>query len=742
MSVPIIHPSFEDLIAKMDFFGTLETSTLSEAKAKALIKSAYIYCQKAHAGQTRHSGDDYYTHPVAVAELLVNFKLDVFSVCAALLHDTVEDNQYTDFNTLRADFGEEISNLVKGVTRLDKLTLSEEKTNTQNIHAENLQQFVMATAEDIRVLLIKLCDRLHNMRTLHFHPKEASRIRIARETLDIYAPMARKAGIEKLSAELEDLAFPVAYSDVYSVITKNLTEWHLSHNHTMSTLYLALRHLLDKSQINASIYGREKRPFSIWQKLQKQKQQFNDIADIFAFRILVTSVDECYDVFRIFHKTYQCVQERFRDFISLPKTNGYQSLHTTILGPDNQRIEIQIRTYDMHDMAEHGLASHRGYKLQQNDKEIKQANPFSSWLEVAKNSHNAEEFIENVKLEMYTDKVFAFTPKRRVIALPADATPLDFSYGVHTKIGETCVGCRVNGRLQSLDYKLRSGDVVEIIRGGTAQAPQGWERMAITGKARSKLKRLDAKKELRNQYEAGYKMVDHAFAREGHRFSNTLLYDAIKRLNYPTIESLYIALGNNEVSIKRVMRAVFPNAYASVPEALDDARQLLDDQAMDLYIKGDKLPANANMHFSSCCWPIPPERIVGIYTHRTHEASKDPKVAVHAIDCDKLAKLAENPELWVDLAWRSLVQKTNSIAHITTTVEHIPGALAETAKTISNANGNISSIRAMKRSSALFDLAVEVEVTNAKHAIQILAALRASPYVSEANRTRSQQIIT
>ena len=704
---------------------------------EALLNKAYIFSVKAHGEQMRHSGDPYYAHPIEVAGILAGLHLDVASICTALLHDVLEDTHVT-YNELAKEFTPEIAELVRGVTKLGNVELSA-NASRERAQAENFQKFVLAMSKDVRVLLVKMCDRLHNMRTLHFHPKAESRERIARETMEIYAPLARRVGVDRICSELEDLSFRHLNPSAFESITKRLETWRSDQKVAISEMSIALRDLAQNENVEARIYGREKRPFAIWRKLQRQGISFDDVADIFAFRIVVDSPSDCYRVLGLLHQQYRCVPARFRDFISVPKPNGYQSLQTTILSPDNRRVELQIRTERMEDVAERGVAAHWAYKDNSYayDPESAKASGgdplrrIRPLVEMMEQSGDADEFLEHAKLEMFTDQVFTFTPKGDLIALPRGATPLDFAYAVHTKVGDTCIGAVINGREVPLRKRLNNGDVVKIIRGGQPEAQPDWENMVATGKARSALRRLTRTGESDEFKRIGQMLADHAFAREDKDFSESALTDALKRLNFETVDPLYEALGRGNLSIQNFMSAVFPGREST--KTLDEFvnRDIIDDKTAKLYVKGEGLRAGVSMHLSDCCSPIPGDRIVGYQ-------SEGRGVDIHAIDCEVLANLEDHQDRWLDLGWRRAAAQTASTGRVTTTVEHIPGALADVTKIVGEAGGNLTNIKTVKRGPSFFDMVIDIEVSDNRHLIQIVAALRASAYVVSANRTRAE----
>jgi len=646
---------------------------------EGLLNKAYVFSVQAHGKQLRHSGDPYYAHPIEVAGILTGLKMDTASVCTALLHDVLEDTP-TTYAEMADMFGDEIAQLVQGVTKLSQLELSGEVSK----QAENFQKFVLAMSKDLRVLLVKLCDRLHNMRTLQYHPKPESRERIARETMEIYAPLARRIGVDKICSELEDLSFFFMNPSAYESITKRLDEWR--------------------------------------------------------FRIIPETADECYAVLGHVHQEFRCVPARFRDFISVPKSNGYQSLQTTIMGPDNRRVELQIRTERMDDVAERGVAAHWAYKsgtYAYDPDSAKKAggDPLSrirSLVEIMEHGGDADEFLENAKLDLFTDQVFTFTPKGDLIALPRGATPIDFAYAVHTRIGDTCVGATINRQQKPLRTVLQNGDVVEIIRGGTAEPQPGWENIVVTGRAKSALRRLTRDTEADEFRRVGEMLADHAFSREDKDFSDSVILDAIKRLpDLDTPDDVYEALGRGTLSIRDFMLAVFPGRDNAALVDKYASRDIIDDETAKLYIKSDALREGVSLHLADCCSPILGDRIVGI-------AGKGKGVTVHTIDCESLAAEEDDFNNWVDLGWRKSADAAASVSRITATIEHVPGALADITAKIGEAGGNLTNIKTLKRSPSFFDMILDIEVLDTRHLSHIVAALRASSYVVAAKRARAE----
>ena len=698
---------------------------------ESLLNKAYVFSMQAHGDQKRHSGDPYYAHPIEVAGILASLHLDVATICTALLHDVLEDTD-TSYDELAEEFTPEIAELVDGVTKLGQLELSTPTASRERQQAENFQKFVLAMSKDVRVLLVKLCDRLHNMRTLQFHPKPERREAIARETLEIYAPLARRIGVDRICSELEDLSFMHLNPSAYESIAKRLDEWRSETKGLIAQVSVMLRDLMDSEGISARIYGREKRAYAIWRKLQKQGIEFDDVADIHAFRIIVDDVADCYRVMGVLHARFRFVHGRFRDFISVPKPNGYRSLHTTVLGPENRRVEIQIRTERMEDVAERGVAAHWTYKdesyaydtesaLLSGGDPLKRLRPLVEMLEHAP---DADEFLEHAKLEMFQDQVFTFTPKGDLIALPRGATPLDFAYAVHTDVGDSCIGAVVNGRERPLRTRLENGDIVRVIRGGAPEAPSGWESYVVTGRARSALRRLVRQGEKEEFVQLGENLARQALGQQGKKLTDGIMTGVLKRLGTESYEAVYERLGRGELRTAEFLQAALPGFDPA--NQLRKARELIEDRNAPLYVKGDGLREGVSLHLAACCSPIPGDRIMGV--------QRSNGVEVHTIDCQNLDSLDDRD--WIDLAWRRSAGDAVSVARMRATVQHVPGALADVTKVIGEAGGNLINIRTVRRSETFFDMILDIEVDDNRHLSHILAAVRASSFVVEADRAQ------
>src|SRR5919197_3660051 len=518
------------------------------------LNRAYVFSMKAHGAQKRASGDPYFSHPVEVAGILSGMRLDSASIVTGLLHDTVEDTVAT-LEDIERLFGPDIARLVDGVTKLSRIELQSDHTK----QAENFRKLVLAMSEDIRVLLVKLADRLHNMQTLRFIKSEEKRRRIARETMDIYAPLAERLGMHQMKDQLEDLAFAELYPDARTsilarrdflrdkgagVVPRIITELH--------------RKLAEGGVPGAVVSGREKAPYAIWRKMQRKNVAFEQLSDLMAFRVLVDDIGDCYQALGVIHSAYHVVPGRFKDYISTPKPNNYRSLHTGVIGPEQQRIEVQIRTRDMHEIAELGVAAHWTYKQGAGKTEGRQYRWLRELLDILDHASGPEEFLEHTKLEMFQDQVFAFTPKGDLIALPRGATPVDFAYAVHSQIGDTCVGAKINGRLVPLRTVLQNGDQVEIITSKAQTPSPTWERFVVTGKAKAAIRRYVRLKQREQYLSLGKSLLNKAFNEAGEIMTEKGLHDVLANFKQQSIDDLYAAVGAALVPAREVVHAVYP----------------------------------------------------------------------------------------------------------------------------------------------------------------------------------------
>jgi len=694
-----------------------------------LLNRAYVFSMRAHGAQTRASGDPYFSHPLEVAGILTDYKLDCATIVTALLHDTVEDTLAT-LPEIEGMFGPEVAKLVDGVTKLSKLEL---RTDA-NRQAENFRKLVLAMSDDIRVLLVKLADRLHNMRTIEHLPPE-KRKRIAAETMEIYAPLAERLGMQRVREELEDLSFVELNPEAREGVLKRLEFLRAQSGDLVARISEELSRTLRQSGVEAWVSGREKRPYSIWRKMERDNVSFEQLADIVAFRIAVDEPAQCYQALGIVHGKYRTVPGRFKDYISTPKRNNYRSLHTTVIGPERQRIEVQIRTREMHEVAELGVAAHWRYK-----QGVEGDAPQYRWLqdlrELLEHAATPEEFLEHTKLEMFQDQVFCFTPKGEVIALPRGATPVDFAYAVHTDVGDSCVGAKVNGRVVPLRTELRNGDQVEILRSRSPAPNVGWESFVVTGRARAAIRRFVRKQE-REQYRTlGRSMAEKAFRDSGHEFSEKAIEGAARLFKAKTADEVYVALGQGHLTGREAIERIFPGERSWGASALGAIRGVLPRwrggqakvDANSVAIQG-LIPGMA-VHYAKCCHPLPGDRIVGI-------VSKGQGVMIHTIDCESLEQFADEPDRWLDVRWDPAAAQPNAhVGRISTLVANEPGSLSNLSTVIAKNLGNISNLKITDRNPNFFEMLIDIEVADLKHLSNIIAALRATPQVSAVSRVR------
>lgn len=690
-----------------------------------LLNRAYVFSMKAHGSQARASGDPYFSHPLGVAEILTRLKLDSASIATGLLHDTVEDTEAT-LDQLQDMFGGEIAQLVDGVTKLSRLELQSDHTK----HAENFRKLVLAMSNDIRVLLVKLADRLHNMQTLHFIKNADKRRRIAAETMEIYAPLAERMGMHQLKDELENLAFAELNPDAYQSIIQRLSFLREQGADLNAKIIAELEKTLKDADIVAEVSGREKTPFSIWRKMQKKRMEFEQLADIMAFRVIVADLGLCYQALGAIHGKYSMIPGRFKDYISTPKPNKYQSLHTGIIGPQRMRIEVQIRTDSMHEIAEMGVAAHWGYKQGATKIDGRQYRWLRELLDILEHASGPEEFLEHTKLEMFQDQVFCFTPKGDLIALPRGATPVDFAYAVHSEIGDTCVGAKINGRIMPLRTALQNGDQVAIVNSKAQTPSPAWERFVVTGKARACIRRFIRTQQRAQYLELGRAMLLKEFAHAGYEFTEKAIDGVLKKFKAEEVEDLITQVGEGLIGSREVVNAVFPGQKNATPAdkvpARRSAKKVKGGHAIP--IRG-LIPGMA-MHFAGCCHPLPGDRIVGIVT-------TGKGVTIHTIDCETLESFADTPERWLDVAWD---QDADGVAQHTgrldVVITNTPGSLGSLTTVIGKNSGNISNLKIVNRSIDFFEIIVDVEVTDLKHLSNIIAALRATPSVNSVDRAR------
>ncbi len=690
------------------------------------LNRAYVFSMKAHGTQMRDSGDPYFSHPVEVAGILSRMRLDSASIITGLLHDTVEDTLAT-LKDIQSVFGEEIARLVDGVTKLSQIELQSDKSR----QAENFRKLVLAMSEDIRVLLVKLADRLHNMRTLDHVSNEEKRTRIARETMEIYAPLAERIGIRDWKDELEDLAFREINADAHVSITKRLEFLRNRGGNVVERVMDELHRTLADAGVKAEVVGREKKPYSIWRKMQKKDVGFEQLSDIMAFRVIVTDIEECYRALGTIHNNYRLVPGRFKDYISIPKPNGYRSLHTGVIGPENQRIEVQIRATDMHEVAEFGVAAHWQYKQGAGQTEGKQYRWLRQLLEILEQAAEPEEFLEHTKLEMFSDQVFCFSPKGDLYALPHGSSPVDFAFAVHTEVGNTCVGAKINGRIVPLRSRLRNGDQVDIITSRAQTPSPTWEAFVVTGKARACIRRF-VRSQQRSQYiTLGREIVAKSFRQDGYDLTEKAVKGVLKKLDFQDVDDLHAAVGEGQLTGRDVLWAVFPGARKKAKsQKVVPINRAKRTKKSDFAVPIRGLIPGMAMHFAGCCHPLPGDRIVGIVT-------TGKGVTVHTIDCETLESFADMPERWLDVSWD--VDEENPEVHlgrIHVVIANEPGSLGTLSTVIGRDGGNISNLKIVHRSIDFFEMVIDIEVSDVKHLTDIMAALRATQVINSVERAR------
>jgi len=712
---------------------------------EALLNKAYVYAMQKHGQQKRASGDPYISHPLEVAAILTDMHLDESTIAVALLHDTIEDTTAT-----RAEidelFGEDIGRLVEGLTKIKKLDLVTKKAK----QAENLRKLLLAISDDVRVLLVKLADRLHNMRTLD-HMSQEKRARISEETMEIYAPLAGRMGMQDMREELEELSFRHMNPEAYETVTKRLEELSKRNEGLVKKIEAELRDLLIASGLtSAYVKGRQKKPYSVFRKMQSKSLSFEQLSDVYGFRIIVEDIPSCYRALGIVHTRWRVVPGRFKDYISTPKQNDYRSLHTTIVGPSMQRIELQIRTKRMHEIAEFGIAAHTLYKdgATNADGDIlsRESNAYS-WLrhtiEALAEGDSPEEFLEHTKLELFQDQVFCFTPKGKLIALPRGATPIDFAYAVHTNIGDTTVGAKINGRIMPLVTRLNNGDEVEIIRSGVQVPPAAWEEIVVTGKARAAIRRA-TRMAIRKQYAGlGHRILERTFDRAGKIFSREAMKPALHRLGQKDVEDAIAAVGRGEMSSLDVLRAVYPDhqdervtvkpagdeGWFNVRSAsgmifkipgkskadLDGERASTESDPDIVPIRG--LSGNVDVKFSPT-GAVPGDRIVGIM-------EKNKGITIYPIQSPSLQRFDDQPDRWIDVRWDlDEANKSRFMARIMVNALNEPGTLAKVAQTVASLDVNIRMLNTVRVAADFTEMVLEVEVWDLRQLNQLLAQLK------------------
>jgi len=696
------------------------------------MRRAYEYASKMHEKQKRESGEPYIIHPVNVAEILIEYHLDCTSIIAALLHDVVEDTTAT-LEDIRNLFGNEVAKLVDGVTKLTRIEWNSVKIK----QAENFRKLVLAMSEDIRVLMIKLADRLHNMRTLYCVSTEEKKQRVARETMEIYVQLAERLGLHALKTEMEDIAFKTLHPEVYQSLSVRL-DFLREHAGTLIPDIVAdLQKDMKENGIEAEVTGREKTPWSIWRKMNRQNITFEELCDIVAFRIIVNTVGECYQALGIINTKYPMIPGRYKDYISTPKPNGYKSVHTSVIGPKNRRIEIQIRTKEMHEVAENGVAAHWSYK-QNNYSGGKQFRWLRGLLDIMEQASSPEEFLDNTKMEMYQDQVFCFTPKGDLIPLPVDATAIDFAYAIHSGVGNRCIGAKINGRIKPLRTVLANGDQVEIITSKVQNPSPEWERFAVTGKARSAIRRF-IRNQKRIQYlELGRQLMQKAMKAHGQEYVEKDFESLLGKYKIDMVEDLISAVGEGIYTPHDLIMQVHPELKSTVSTIIETIKKRskrikkTKNEGTKSIIKG--LFPDMAMSFAKCCHPLPGDRIVGIIT-------TGKGVTIHKLSCKTLDKFANEPERWVDVDWNENIPAKNKdgedkfyTARIAVVLVDKPGSLGLLSTAVAKAKSNITSLNMVSRTFGFTEFQLDIDVKNSEHLESVIDALRNEPVINSVKR--------
>ncbi len=689
-----------------------------------LLNKAYVFSMRAHGSQKRASGDPYFSHPLEVAGILADHKFDSKTIITALLHDVVED---TTFNLLdiKTNFGGEISSLVDGVTKLSKFEGRSDKFN----QAENFRKLLLATSRDIRVLFVKLADRLHNMRTLKFIKDTDKRKRISFETIEIYSPLAERLGMDEIRKELDDLSFQITEPELRESITQRLSLLRQQDEDVLDKIVKNIEDFLMKHEINFKVFGREKTPYSIWKKMKVKSVNFSQLSDIMAFTILVEDTKTCYFVLGLLHQFYSYVPGRFKDYISTPKPNGYQSIHTTLIGPLNQRIEIQIRTFEMNEKAEFGIAAHWIYKDKVNTNDGKQYRWMRQILDIIDQSNEPEEFLEHTKMQMHADQVFVFTPKGDLIALPKGAMPLDFAFSVHSDIGSTCIGVKINNSIKPLNTKLKNGDQVEIVCGEQNTLSTKWLDLSITGKARACIKRFLQIKEDEDFKKLGKEILVNQCKVQKIRYSERNIKTVLDKLNVKTMDDLFKAIGNGKISSEKIISSMFPEKKLLKKNDKIILFNKLRDQKENnrpIILKG--LTPGMSIHFANCCNPIPGDDAVAFIM-------KGKGLIIHQISCDELKNKKLDNSAKIKVSWENLVYKKNEfVGKINVIIKNKIGSLGVLSSIIAKSLSNIRNLKITERNNDFFKINIDIDVKNKNHLSKVIVSLRTSDFIDSVSR--------
>ena len=681
------------------------------------IRKAYAYGKKMHEGQVRQSGDPYFSHPIAVAAILTEQRLDDATLITALLHDTIEDTKST-FTELSQLFGPEVADLVDGVTKLTNLQLS----SAHSKQAENFRKLFMAMSKDLRVILVKLADRLHNMRTIKSMKQEKQHQK-ARETMEIFAPLAGRMGMQWMRDELEDLAFRVLNPEARGSIIRRFITLQREAGDVVQKINADIRTELDAVSLEADVYGRAKKPYSVWRKMQEKDLTFSRLSDIYGFRVICNSDADCYRILGVIHQRWRAVPGRFKDYISQPKSNGYRSIHTTVSGRDGKRVEVQIRTRQMHEVAEAGVAAHWSYRegvLGKNPFAVDPAKWIASMTErLEDDDHDA--FLENVKLEMFTDQVFCFTPKGDVLQLPRGATPLDFAYAIHTRIGGSCVSAKIDGLRVPLWTRIKNGQSVEIITAEGQRPQSSWVDIVVTGRAKAAIRRSLREEDRSRFVILGRELALAAFDHVGRPATDKALRTAAKMLGLADETELLAQLGSAELTARRVVSTLYPELSLADPELADNTRPILG-LAPDQIVNRPK-----------CCQAVPGERIVGI-TYRGKG------VVVHTIDCPALQEFEQQPNRWIDLNWEPGRHAPVHTVTLEITIANDAGVLGRICTLIGVQKSNISNLVFADRKPDFYRLLIDVDLRDVEHLHTVMTVLEAEIDVAHIGRYRDVRL--
>ena len=687
-----------------------------------LLNKAYIYSMRAHGSQKRASGDPYFSHPLEVAGILADYKFDSKTIITALLHDVVEDTE-KNLKDIKRNFGNEISYLVDGVTKLSKL----EGRTDEFKQAENFRKLLLATSKDIRVLLVKLADRLHNMRTIEFIKDSVKKKKIALETLEIFAPLAERLGMQEIRAELDDLSFKIIEPELRRSIIQRLKVLRLQDEELLEKTIKKIEELLMKNKVKAKIFGREKKPYSIWKKMKVKSVNFSQLSDIMAFTILTEDLENCYQVLGLLHQTYRYVPGRFKDYISTPKANGYQSLHTTLIGPLNQRIEIQIRTFKMNDLANLGVAAHWIYKDKVKFKDGKQFKGISQILDILDQSREPEEFLEHTKLQMYSDQVFVFTPNGDLISLPKGAMPLDFAFAVHSDIGLSCEGVKINNSIKPLYTKLKNGDQVEIITGSENIISPKWFDLSITGKAQACIKRFLHAKEDDELKKLGKEILTNQFKNEKIRFSERNLKNILDSFKLKNVDELFLKIGRGELPPFKIILSLFPEREViKSNNNIVLLNQIKEKRESSILLKG--LTPGMSVHYAHCCNPIPGDSVLAYI-------SQGKGLIIHIDTCKEFRKINVNNSKIINVRWKDFVKgKDEFVAKINVIIKNEIGSLGSLSSIIGKSMSNIRNLHITERNSDFFKIELEIDVIDLEHLSKVIVSLRTSDFIENVTR--------